>query len=78
MSGAAVILQLADPRACGLGGGEGCCAFLVAGAEGFMCGRTVPGIPEQIRARLIAGTMNAKYDPGTTPFPECQPRREAP
>ena len=67
------ILLISDPEECGLGKGEGCCAFLIAGGEGFMCGRTVPGIPEQIRDRLIAETMNAKYDPGEMPFPECQP-----
>lgn len=66
-------LLISNPTECGLGQGEGCCAFLVAGVEGFMCGRTLPGLPEQIRIRLNEGTMNAKYDPGETPFPECQP-----
>lgn len=69
-------LLIPEPLDCGMGRGAECCAFLVAGAEGFMCGRTVAGIPEQIRERLAAGTMNAKYDPGDpdeVPFPDCQP-----
>ena len=77
MSAAATgVLLLADPQPCGLGEGEWCCAFLVA-SSGFACGRTVPGIAPQIRGRLAAGTMNAKYDPGETPFPECQTSRPA-
>ena len=71
------VLLISDPLECGLGEGPGCCAFLVAGPVGFMCGRTVAGIPEQIRARLDADTMNAKYDPGEIPYPDCQPERKS-
>lgn len=70
------ILLLADPRPCGIGQGEACCAFLMAGPEGFFCGRTAPGLPEQVRARLAAGTLVSKYDPGDeTPYPDCQAKR---
>lgn len=69
------ILEIDNPKACGLGAGDECCAFLVVGAGGFECARTMDGIRETIRARLAAGTFNAKYDPGITPFPECQTNR---
>ena len=65
-------LRIDEPAACGLGLGERCCAFLVSGAT-FQCGRMIAGIEATVRARLIQGSMNAKYDPGATPFPQCQP-----
>lgn len=67
-------LIIDDPRACGVGEGAACCGFFVAGAQ-FMCGRSLPGINEQLRHRLDMGTMNAKGDPGDTPFPQCQTAR---
>lgn len=63
-------LEITDPKLCGLGDRERCCAFLVVG-HAWLCGRTF-GVAHHIRDRLAAGTMNAKYDPGTTPYPECQ------
>lgn len=66
-------LRVDEPEKCGFGAGEECCAFLMLGGIGFVCGRTNRMEPV-IRARLIAGTMNAKYDPGDKPFPECQPK----
>jgi hypothetical protein len=69
-------LRIDEPIACGLGEGETCCAFLaLRGREGFLCGRTVPGIERLIRARLAFGTMVARADPGDTPYPECQKAR---
>ncbi len=69
-------LQIENPKECGLGEGKGCCAFLVVGVDGFECGRVMTDVAKTIRARLAAGTMNAKYDPGETPFPECEPNPE--
>lgn len=69
------MLAIENPKACGIGEGEQCCAFLTMG-QGFQCGRTDPSIHATIVARLSAGTTNAKYDPGSTPFPECQSSRE--
>jgi hypothetical protein len=68
-------LVISDPKLCGLGEGERCCAFLVLGMR-FICGRTVDGLAEQIRARLASGTMAASYDPGEVPYPDCQTQRE--
>lgn len=67
-----VVLTFDDPEECGLGQGEGCCAFLMIG-DRWTCGRTVGGVREQVRARLEAGTMNATHDPGDRPFPDCRP-----
>jgi len=67
------MLVIDDPKACGVGEGERCCAFLTMGGD-WLCGRTYSVAPA-IRARLAAGTMNAKYDPGETPYPECQTQR---
>lgn len=61
-----------NPTSCGLGHGEKCCAFLVAGQNGFECGREIKSVAHGIRLRLSAGTINAKYDPGNKPYPECQ------
>lgn len=63
-----------DPKLCGVGEGAQCCAFLAV-MDGFVCGRTIPGMESQIRKRLAEGTMNAQYDPGELPFPECQEAR---
>lgn len=67
-------LTIENPKDCGLGEGEKCCAFLVMGA-GFQCGRTDEGLAMTILSRLFDGTMNAKYNPGLVPFPECQTDR---
>ena len=67
------MLIIENGLACGIGRGEECCAFLTAGREGFLCGRTDDGVRITVLTRLLAGTMNAKYDPGDTPYPECQP-----
>ncbi len=69
-------LVITDPKACGMGEGERCCAFLVFGGE-WLCGRTMPDVRATVRTRLAEGSMTAKYDPGEVPFPECQRRREA-
>lgn len=68
-------LVIDNPEACGLGGGEKCCAFLVMGGLGFQCGRTLPGVEMTVMLRLLQGTMVAKYDPGELPFPQCQEAR---
>lgn len=68
-------LLLDDPKPCGIGEGAKCCAFLIVGAEGFECGRPLPGLIETVRARLRAGSFTAQYDPGKIPFPECQEKR---
>lgn len=64
-----------EPHLCGMGEGPRCCAFLVNGKDGFVCGREMKGVAAQIRERLRAGTMNAQYDPGETPYPRCQSER---
>jgi hypothetical protein len=46
---------------CGLGRGEGCCAFLTA-RNGFECAKALPGLDSAIRARLEAGEMTAQGD----------------
>ncbi len=42
-------------------GQEGCCAFLVAGSEGFECAKGT-GLQQLIDLRLAEGTMNATGD----------------
>jgi hypothetical protein len=65
-----------DPKKCGIGQGEHCCAFLIVGAN-FECGREDPGIAAAILGRLAAGTFTAKYSPGDLAYPECQPFPES-
>lgn len=62
-----------DPMKCGMGHGEACCAFLAGTPGRFICGRTSKFIALVVRERIEDGTMVAKYDPGETPYPECQP-----
>jgi len=69
-----VSVVIDDPKRCGIGEGERCCAFLTMG-QGWNCGRTESSIAATIRLRLMQGTMNAKYDPGNLDFPECQNQR---
>jgi hypothetical protein len=69
-----VTLVIEDPKLCGLGEGPACCGFLMAGMH-FECGREIVGINTTLRARLDAGVMNAKGDPGDAPYPECQTAR---
>lgn len=69
------MIAIENPTRCGIGEGDNCCAFLVAGAGGFECGREMEGIYQTLRTRLAAGTITAKYDPGTAPFPACQIER---
>lgn len=45
---------------CKLGQMEKCCAFLVAGGDGFECVKMTHPANATIRARLDKGTMNAK------------------
>jgi len=66
---------ISEPQLCGMGEGAQCCAFLVAGGDGFECGRASDGMAQLIRERLSAGTMNAQYDPLDLPFPKCQSER---
>jgi len=60
-----------EPKDCGIGQGEACCAYLTCGPKGFECGRDSPSIKAVIDSRLGAGTMNAKRAP-TAIFPDCQ------
>ena len=46
---------------CGLGKGEGCCAFLAAGSKGFECLKG-GSLEHTIRERLAIEDMNAKGD----------------
>jgi hypothetical protein len=65
---------LQNPEACGRGQGRRCCGYLI---YGFFCGRTItPTIYEMLRAQLLRSEMNANYDPGDTPYPECQRLRK--
>jgi hypothetical protein len=68
-------LLIPNPHACGIGLGAECCAYLIAGREGFMCGR-VTDLVWQLRARAQAGEMNARRTP-TAPYPDCQLKEEA-
>lgn len=68
-------LVIDDPKPCGIGELERCCAFLVVGGRGFECGRTIPGLPEQVRARIAAGSYVSRYDPGDVPYPTCRETR---
>lgn len=55
-------VKLSDDEAksiCKLGQGENCCAFLVAGPDGFECVR-MTDLSAMILDRLDKGTMNAK------------------
>jgi hypothetical protein len=61
---------MVEPKDCGAGAGEKCCAYLLCGAEGFECGRETE-LKSQIEARVRSGTFNAKRLP-IKPFPECQ------
>ena len=51
-------------KVCHLGEGEKCCAFLVAGGDGFECIRLSYPANGHIFGRLEKGTMNAKYEGG--------------
>jgi hypothetical protein len=64
-----------DEKKCGIGQGEKCCAFLGGMPGRFVCGREMENVADTIRDRLREGTINARYDPGETPYPECQERR---
>ena len=44
---------------CRLGKGEECCAFLVAGRDGFECGRGHESIYNTIQGRIARGQMTA-------------------
>lgn len=72
-TGLPTTLVIDDPEECGLYQKERCCAFLSGTPAQWLCGRTMPGIYLTIRMRLLEGKMNAKYDPGQTPYPQCQP-----
>ena len=61
-----------DPEACGLGRGRHCCGYLIS-LDGFYCGRTISqGMQEVLRARILRSEIGTIYDPGDTPYPECQ------
>lgn len=49
---------------CRMGKGSECCAFLAAGAQGFMCIRMSYPMNASIFPRLKEGTMNAKGEGG--------------
>lgn len=51
---------------CRIGQGSKCCAFLVAGGNGFECMRMSYPANGSIFGRLEAGTMNAKGEGGWT------------
>lgn len=73
------MLEIDEPWKCGIGEGANCCAFLTVPsgvAISFACGRTDASLSATIRLRLLRGTMNALYDPGNVPYPECQTKRK--
>ncbi len=43
-------------------GTEKCCAYLLAGTEGFECAKLTPSIKHTIELKLTAGTMQATGD----------------
>lgn len=49
---------------CGMGEGEACCSFLLAGADGFECAKAPgnEGFRRTLESRRAAGTMVAKAD----------------
>lgn len=64
-------LLIKSPQGCGVGRGAECCAYLLAGAKGFECGRVDPELKAYIEGRVQRGTYNAKRLP-VEPFNECQ------
>jgi hypothetical protein len=59
-----------DMIACGMGAGEQCCAWLVIGEEGAICGREEP-VGAELERRARAGEMSARRLPDA-PYPLCQ------
>jgi hypothetical protein len=65
-------LTVEDAQRCGMGRGADCCAYLVvAGAEGFKCGRVEGPLAAILMGRARAGTMGARRLP-TAAYPACQ------
>jgi hypothetical protein len=65
-------LTVEDAQRCGMGRGADCCAYLVvAGAEGFKCGRVEGPLAAILIERALAGTMGARRLP-TAAYPACQ------
>jgi hypothetical protein len=55
---------------CGIGKGAQCCAYLLAGGEGFQCGQRGP-LARTLRQAALAGEMAARRTPEQG-FPSCQ------
>jgi len=64
-------ISIEDPKDCGLGEGHNCCAYLVADATGFNCGRVYFSIAETQREKIKEGKMISMRTP-ILPFPYCQ------
>lgn len=66
-------LGLDGAKACGLGAGGGCCAYLIFG-DTFQCGRESESLKKIIDARVNKDEMTARIRP-THSFPLCQDQR---
>lgn len=64
---------IADGTGCGLGQGEQCCAYLMAGDLGLECGRDTPYRPI-ILQRVRDGLFTASRTP-TADWPRCKLER---
>lgn len=63
-------MKIKDPKtSCKLGQGSKCCAFLVAGGNGFECAMDDQFLNSHIKLRIKNGTMNAK---GIGNWKECE------
>lgn len=62
-----------DPFKCGLGESAACCAYLLLGDSGPVCGRETD-IKPVIEARVAEGSMKAIRLP-VQPYPACQEER---
>jgi len=66
-----VMLTADEAKGCGIGEGAACCAYLLAGGDGFECGQGDILVSPVIEARVRSGQFTARRLP-TLPFPACQ------
>jgi hypothetical protein len=64
------LLTFEQARGCGIGEQANCCAFLLAGPEGFVCVQRSPSA-DLLYQRATEGGANAHRTPESD-FPSCQ------
>jgi hypothetical protein len=64
------LLSVDVARACGIGESANCCAFLLAGADGFVCAQR-SSLADSIYLRVSDGLTTARRTPESN-FPSCQ------